>query len=98
MDLVRERMLMADRKEDDGVKEWKTLYDATLTEDLDSIVISNFDGTEVEAYIAFYNKNATNDNLYLTTNKTGGIFGTPRVACTCGGTNTTCRLSLKKNH
>lgn len=96
MDLIRERMLMADRKGSDNVKEWKILYDSTLTEDLDSIIIPDFDGTEVEVYIAFYNKNSQNDNLFLTTNKKGGIYETPRVACSCGGANATCRLSLKK--
>lgn len=67
MDLVRERMLMADRKEDDGVKEWKKILEFTFdeTEKMPSdIDVSNY----TEFFVSLENvtnKSTVQSNLNL---------------------------------
>lgn len=98
MDLIRERMLMSNRKgSDEDMKEWVTLYDKTFTEDTDKVVIEDAYYDEVEAYVFIKTKTNTNDNLYLSSNGTGSIFNEPRVSTQVNGSWIGIKmLSLKK--
>lgn len=97
MDLIRERLLMSNRKEGGSVKEWVTLYDETFTEDTDKVVIEDAYYDEVEAYVFIKTKTNTNDNLYLSSNGQGSMFIEPRVITQINGSWIGIRmLRLKK--
>ena len=95
MDLVRERMLMADRKEDDGVKEWKKILEFTFdeTEKMPSdIDVSNY----TEFFVSLENvtnKSTVQSNLNL-------IFGQVMVKMITQpeGTKSMCQQAYFKNN
>lgn len=78
-DGMRRRLLSELGMEEDEVKEWVDIYENTLTEDLDSIVIDGLNCTEVEAYVINPNTTDTVKNIYLTTSANGNIYAEPRT-------------------
>lgn len=93
MSLLRRRIMMQMQEGDaDDMRDWKTLYEETLTEDK-NITISNIDCKEVEAYIISSGYETT-DNIYLTSNATGTIYGDPRIYVATRTTAFIIRLGL----
>ncbi len=78
------------------MEKWTVLYDKTLEVDIDQIVIPDFKGTEVEVYMMVYNKYDANDNLYLTSESSGNIYGEPRVCYNVGTTPGVLRMIMRR--
>lgn len=77
-------------------KEWVDIYENTLTEDTDSIVIDGLNCTEVEAYVINPNARDTVKNIYLTTSANGNIYAEPRIYGEELKTKYIMRLSISK--
>lgn len=68
---------MAIAEGEEEMREWRTLFEETLTEDK-NIVLSGFEGCrEIEAYVIF--NTAMSGTLYLTSVGNGTIYGEPRA-------------------
>ena len=78
------------------MKEWIDIYENTLAEDTDSIVIDGLNCTEVEAYVINPNTTDTVKNIYLTTGANGNIYAEPRIYKDELKTSYIMRLSILK--
>lgn len=94
--MIRRRLLSELGMEEDGMKKWVDIYENTLTEDLDSIVIDGLNCTEVEAYVINPNTTDTVKNIYLTTGANGNIYAEPRIYKEELKTSYIMRLSILK--
>lgn len=92
----RRRIMLMNGQEGDEVKEWVDIYENTLTEDTDSIVIDGLNCTEVEAYVINPNARDTVKNIYLTTGANGNIYSEPRIYGEELKTKYIMRLSISK--
>lgn len=95
-DMNRRRIMLMNGQEENEVKEWVDIYENTLNEDLDSIVINGLDCTEVEAYVINPNTRDTAKNIYLTTSANGNIYAEPRTYKSELKTQYIMRLSILK--
>lgn len=89
-------MMEKAREAEGEMKEWADIYENTLTEDTDNIVLDGLDCTEVEAYIINPNTRNTIKTVYLTAASNGTIYGEPRVQKDDVKAQCIMRLSLKK--
>lgn len=94
--MSRRRTMLMNGQEDDEMKEWVDIYENTLTEDTDSIVIDGLNCTEVEAYVINPNERGTVKNIYLTTGANGNIYNEPRIYKSELKTQYIMRLSILK--
>ena len=88
--------MMERTQEVEEMKEWTDVYENTLTEDTDSIVVDGLDCTEVEAYIINSNTRDTPQTFYLTSMPNGNIYGEPRATKIGTKAQYIMRLSLKR--
>ncbi len=93
---MNRRRIMLQGQEDDEMKEWVDIYENTLTEDTDSIVIDGLNCTEAEAYVINPNTRDTVTNIYLTTGANGNIYAEPRIYAEELKTKYIMRLSISK--
>lgn len=77
--MSRRRIMLMNGQEVEEMKEWVDIYENTLNENLDSIVINGLNCTEVEAYIINPNTRDVIRNIYLTTSANGNIYAEPRI-------------------
>lgn len=78
------------------MKEWVDIYENTLPEDADSIIIDGLNCTEVEAYVVNPNTRDATQNIYLTVGANGNIYTEPRICKEELKTSYIMRLSLSK--
>lgn len=94
--MIRRRLLSELGMEEEEMKKWVDIYENTLTEDLDSIVIDGLNCTEVEAYVINPNTTDTVKNIFLTTGANGNIYAEPRIYKEELKTSYIMRLSILK--
>lgn len=92
--LLRRRMMMDNvETEKEEMVEWKTLLEEELTEDK-AITLNDLDCTEVEAYIISNGWDEAAE-IYLTSESSGTIYGTPRAFISAKTTPFIIKLGLK---
>lgn len=94
--MERRRTMLMNGQEDEEMKEWIDIYENTLSEDMDSIVIDGLDCTEVEAYVINPNTRDIIKSIYLTAGANGNIYTEPRIYKEELKTSYIMRLNLSK--